>query len=137
LDRRGSAHRRQKASTTALASAGIGRLKYDPGYPHPVRKPTRKQLDALVEQAIVDCYNDDEQLTGLYTMIADNLMTPFSTQVLGVDVTVEDVDLRGNDIVAICARGAMRQAIPILELPLPNPPPAGAEWIDAYRHWVA
>ena len=35
------------------------------GYPHPVRKPSRVQLDALVEQATVDCYNDDEQLTGL------------------------------------------------------------------------
>jgi len=102
-----------------------------------VRKPTRKQLETLVEQAVVDCYNDDEQLTGLYTMIADNLATPFPTRILGVDVIVEDVDLRGNDIVAICARGAARQAIPILELPLPNPPPAGVEWIDAYRHWVA
>jgi len=92
-----------------------------------VRKPTRKQLETLVEQAVVDCYNDDEQLTGLYTMIADNLATPFPTRILGVDVIVEDVDLRGNDIVAICARGAARQAIPILELPLPNPPPAGVE----------
>lgn len=92
-----------------------------------MRKPTRKQLETLVEQAVVDCYNDDEQLTGLYTMIADNLATPFPTRILGVDVIVEDVDLRGNDIVAICARGAARQAIPILELPLPNPPPAGVE----------
>jgi hypothetical protein len=94
------------------APAGIGRLNFDPAYSHRVRKPTRKRLDALVEQAIVDCYNDDEQLTGLYTMIADNLVTPFSTQVVGVEVTVEGVDLRGNDIVALCARGTMRQAIP-------------------------
>jgi hypothetical protein len=102
-----------------------------------MRQPSRKQLDALIEQATVDCYNDDEQITGLYTMIADNLATPFPTRILGVDVTVEDVDLRGRyDIVAICARGTLRQAIPILELPLPTPPPDGAEWIDAYRHWA-
>jgi hypothetical protein len=109
------------------------------GYAHPVRsrKQSRKQLDALVEQATVDCYNDDEQLTGLYTMIEDNLVIPFSTRILGVDVTVEDVDLRGNGIVAICSRGTVRQAVPILELPLPTPPPDGAEWIEAYRHWAA
>jgi len=96
-----------------------------------------KDLDSLIEQATVDCYNDDEQLTGLYTMITDHLAPPFPTQVLGLDVIVEDVDLHGRfDIVAICARGSIRQAVPILDLPLPTPQPAGAEWIEAYRRWV-
>ncbi|WP_327008023.1 calcium-binding protein [Dactylosporangium sp. NBC_01737] len=96
---------------------------------------SRAQLDALVEDATVDCYNEDEQLTGLYTMIEDNLALPFATQVLGVEVTVRKVDLRGQRIVAICHRGRERQAIAILDLPLPDPPPDGSEWIDAYRHW--
>jgi hypothetical protein len=38
--------------------------------------------------------------------------------------------------VAICCRDQVRQAIPILDLPLPTPPPVGAEWIEAYRHWL-
>ena len=101
-----------------------------------MKKRSRVQLDALVEQATVDCYNDEEQLTGLYTMIEDNLACPFTTRILGVDVTVDSVDLRGNDIVAICKRGGVRQVIPILELPLPSPAPDGAEWIEAYRHWA-
>jgi len=49
---------------------------------------SRARLDALVEEATVDCYNEDEQLTGLYTMIDENLAVPFTTQVLGVEVTV-------------------------------------------------
>jgi len=61
-------------------------------------------LDELVEEAIVDCYNESEQVTGLYTMIEDNLAVPFGTAVLGVPVTVV--------------------------------PPAGSEWIAAYRHWL-
>ena len=36
---------------------------------------------------------------------------------------------------AICSRGKATQAIPILDLPMPNPRPEGAEWIDAYRRW--
>lgn len=96
---------------------------------------SRSQLDALVEEATVNCYNDDEQVTGLFTMIEDNLALPFTTQVLGVDVTVRRVDLPGNRIVAICHRGRQRQVIDILDLPLPDPPPNGAEWIEAYRHW--
>ncbi len=39
-------------------------------------------------------------------------------------------------IVAICAGGKYRQAIPILDLPLPDPPPQGTEWIAAYRRWA-
>jgi hypothetical protein len=39
-------------------------------------------------------------------------------------------------IVAICRRGAQRQKIPILDLPLPSPQPDGWEWIAAYRHWA-
>ncbi len=95
------------------------------------------QLDALVAQATVDCYNEDEQVTGLFTLIEDNLATPFETHVLGTSVTVERVDLaRSGQIVAICSREQTRQAIPLLDLPLPTPTPAGAEWIDAYRHWA-
>ena len=97
---------------------------------------SRSQLDALVEEAIVDAYNEDEQLTGLFTMIEDNLAVPFTTEVLGVEVTVRRVDLTDSGIVAICYRGRIKQAIGILDLPLPTPPPEGAQWIEAYRHWA-
>jgi hypothetical protein len=91
----------------------------------------------MVEEATVDCYNEDEQATGLFTMIEENLEVPFETRVLaGVSVAVASVDLTdSNQIVAMCRRDGLRQAIPILDLPLPTPPPAGAEWIEAYRRW--
>ena len=62
--------------------------------------------------------------------------TGFSAM-LGVEVTVERVDMTDDgQIVAVCARGRSRQCVPILELPLPDPPPAGTEWIDAFRRWA-
>jgi hypothetical protein len=97
---------------------------------------SKARLDQLVEEAIVDSDDESEQAVGLYTMIADNLALPFETMVLGVPVTVERVDLTPRDeIVAVCRRSGVRQTVPILDLPLPSPPPAGAEWIQAYRHW--
>jgi hypothetical protein len=62
------------------------------------------ELDELVEQAVVDAYGDDEQMTGLYTMIEDNLALPFTTTVLGVEANVAGVDLTDSGIVAICTR---------------------------------
>jgi len=54
-----------------------------------------------------------------------------------VEVVVEEIDLTENEeIVAVCVRGDQRQRIPILELPLPRPAPAGSEGIDAYRRWA-
>jgi hypothetical protein len=41
-----------------------------------------------------------------------------------------------DQIIAICRRRGIRQAIPLSDLPLPSPAPARSEWIDAYRHWL-
>ena len=88
------------------------------------------------QEATVDAYNESEQTTGWFTMIDENLAVPFETTVLGVQVTVERVDLNESEqIVALCKRGRNRQSLPILDLPLPTPPPDGAEWIEAYRQW--
>jgi hypothetical protein len=85
----------------------------------------------MIEQATVDAYGDSEQITGWFTMIEENLAVPFETKVLGVPITVERVDLdRGEQIVAICRRGRMRQSLPIIDLPLQTPLPDGAEWVE-------
>jgi hypothetical protein len=57
---------------------------------------------------------------GLFNMIEENFHLPFATIVLGIQVTVENIDLNDAwEIVAVCARGPERQRIPIVDLPLP------------------
>ena len=91
----------------------------------------------MIEEATVDCYNEFEEATGLFTMLEENLALPFTTVILGVQVTVQKVDITERDeIFAVCRRGRERQKVPILDLPLPDPRPEGSEWIDAYRRWV-
>jgi len=98
---------------------------------------SNRMLDQMIEEAIVDAYGDSEQTTGFYTMLEDNLTVPFETEILGIKVTVDRIDMTDDEqIVAVCARGKSSQRVPILELPLPDPPPRGAEWIDAYRRWA-
>ncbi|UQA94222.1 calcium-binding protein [Streptomyces halobius] len=94
-------------------------------------------LEALIAEATVDAYGEDEQLTGLFTMIEENLAVPFTTTVLGVEVNVIGVDLTEDGRVVVrCARGAVRQNIGVLDLPLPDPAPEGSHWIEAYRYWA-
>ena len=103
----------------------------------PERGPSRDQLDRLIEQATVDCYNESEECTGLFEMINESLDIPFMTTILGVVVTVTAIDITDDDrIVAVCRRGRDVLRVALLELPMPDPRPEGAEWIDAYRHWA-
>jgi hypothetical protein len=104
------------------------------------RRPriSQARLVEMIEEATVDCYTESEQITGWFTVIEKNLAAPFETMVLGVPVTVERIDLnRDEQIVAVCRRGRDRRSLPILDLPLRTPTPAGAEWIEAYRRWLS
>jgi hypothetical protein len=87
-----------------------------------ISKSRKTRLDALVAEAVVDCYGEAEQITGLYTMMDSHSSVPFRTTVLGVPVTVERVDLnQREEIVAVCRRARIRQTVPILDVPLPSP----------------
>jgi hypothetical protein len=101
------------------------------------KEASAAKLDEMIEEAIVDAYGESEQIVGFYTMLEDNLALPFETDVLGVEVTVERLDLTNDEqIVAVCSRGKTKQRVPLLELPLPSPLPAGADWIAAFRRWA-
>lgn len=96
----------------------------------------KAKLEKLIEEAVVDAYNETEQAVGFLTMMQEHLEVPFSANVLGVEVVVEKVDMtRDGRIVAVCRRDNIRQRIGILDLPLPTPAPAGTDWIAAYRQW--
>jgi len=98
--------------------------------------PSKARIRALIEEAVVDAYGEEEQRTGFLTMLEEYLAVPFQTEILGIPITVEQILLTDDEqIVAICSRGRFRQRISILDLPLPRPVPAGAEWIEAYRAW--
>jgi len=94
-------------------------------------------LDKLIAEATVDCYNESEEIGGIFTMLEENLAVPFTTKLLGVEVTVERIDMNeAGEIVAVCRRGHERERFSILDLPLPELRPRGAEWIDAFRRWA-
>jgi hypothetical protein len=95
-----------------------------------------EELDALVDEATTDAYSEDEQLGGFAVMIEDNLEVPFETTVLGMTVTVQKVTQTETGIVADCVRDGHHQAISVLDLPLPEPPPVGAQRIAACRRWA-
>ncbi|MBU1206666.1 MAG: calcium-binding protein [Proteobacteria bacterium] len=118
----------------------MGNLQKSAKRKGPRKRATRAgalHLERLIAEATVDCYNESEEIAGIFTMLEEELAVPFMTKLLGVEVTVERVDLNdAGEIVAVCRRGREHQRIPVLDLPLPERRPRGAEWIDAYRRWA-
>ena len=97
---------------------------------------SEEELDALIEEATVDCYNEYEQLTGFDCCITDNLEVPFETDLLGEKVTVESIGPNdANELVATCKKGKHTLKVSLDELLLPNPPPKGSKWVQAYLLW--
>jgi hypothetical protein len=100
------------------------------------RRLSNARLDELIEEALTDAYGQSAQMTGFYTMLENDLRLPFETQILGVVASVECIDTTEDDqLVAVCRKGKTKQRISLSELPMPSPPPKGAEWIVAYRYW--
>ena len=124
----------QECSKPVLVHMDIRKLKPEPDMNLP--SLSKAKLEALIEEVIVDAYNEDEQNVGLLTMMQEHLALPFSVSILGVEAIVEKVDMtRDGRVVAVCQRNGVRQKIEILDLPLPTPAPVGAEWIAAYSYW--
>lgn len=97
-------------------------------------KVTESELEALIEEAVVDAYDDEERRMGFFNALEENLEVPFETVVLGVPVEVTEITLNdAQEMVAVCSHGKHTQHIPLVDLPLPSPPPEGFAWIEAYR----
>lgn len=129
-----------KPGSTAQKAAPPELVVWHKAKPKPAvkasRVPSAQQIAEMIEEATVDAYGEDEVAAGWYCAIQDNLEMPFTTEVLGTEVEVVDIDLTSrNEIVAVCKRGKHTQRVPVLDLSLPEPPPEGYAWIEAFRQW--
>lgn len=91
-----------------------------------------------LEEATVDAYGDDEQHTGLLTMIQDQVEFPFRGVVLGEEVDVVDMEWPDDDpfgLDLVCERGGKRYRIEARSVELIEPLPEGYLYIAAYLGW--
>jgi hypothetical protein len=95
------------------------------------------ELDELIAEITVDCYNEDEQLSGLLTAFSDELALPLNAELLDISVLVLGFDMRGSgrELTARCRHGVTDGEIALADLTFP----AGsvAAWLHAaYRRFL-
>ena len=101
-------------------------------------KVTSRHLRKLIEEAIVDCYTEDEQHGAFLVMFQDRVLCPFKALVVGEEVEVRGFDWDGTPqgIVAICRRKGRTFRVNATALQWAGRPRGGADWFDAYRAWL-
>lgn len=98
----------------------------------------KSKLEDLIHRALADADDDEQQQMAFYEALEENLKFPFRTAVAGSPVVVRGLEVGEDDeILAVCVRDGQKVGVPLLDLPLLKPPPKGAEWLEAYRLWVA
>jgi hypothetical protein len=96
-------------------------------------------LDALVDEVIVDAYGEDEQLSAFRQAFEENGRFPVPVSVVGTVVDMIAVDYEGDErrgLVAVCRRDGRRHPVSLLDVAPAGPLPlATARLLAAYRRW--
>jgi hypothetical protein len=95
------------------------------------------QLDALIEEITVDCYDEDEQLQGFQNAFDEDASFPCTGTVIGEDVQVLSVTTATNrrELIAACQRNDHQYEIALLDIDLTADPDT-TRLIAAYRRWI-
>jgi hypothetical protein len=100
----------------------------------------QKRLDELLEQATVDCYDEEEEFTGVLNTLDDNLSFPLQAEAMGEQVEVIGLDSRRSSlrkgIVARVRKGGREYSVGLADLHFVDPDPVSAEWLAMYRYWA-
>ncbi|MDX1929678.1 MAG: hypothetical protein SFV81_24340 [Pirellulaceae bacterium] len=95
-------------------------------------------IDAAYEQATTDCYGEDEQATGLFCALYDELICPWQAKVTGEIVTVVDVEQAVDDrygIDMVIERNGKTYRIEARSVEPLKPLPDGHLFLAAYLQW--
>lgn len=110
---------------SSAAGISVPRLSAAPGVQRPApqgpgpigeddrchRRSLVKELDELIAEIVVDCYDEDECMTAFCTVLGDEIPVPFTTVFLGIPVDVIAIGAgRAPGVVATCCRGKERPA---------------------------
>jgi hypothetical protein len=100
----------------------------------------KTRLEALLAEAVVDCYDEEEEFVGVLTALGDQLNFPLLARALGDDVTVIGLNDSRSDlrrgIVARVRKAGREYNVALSELEFVNPDAASAEWLEVYRYWL-
>lgn len=103
------------------------------------KKHNDDDLDALLEEILVDAYGEDEQLWSLRQAFEENVTFPADVLILGVPVSVMEIDYDGNERRGLTAKCRRKDdaihVVAAADVIFPEGT-IGAFHVAAYRKWL-
>jgi Calcium binding len=95
-------------------------------------------LQTLIEEITVDCYNDDEELMGFENAFDEQAAFPCPGTVIGEEVTILSVATKNGrrELLATCEHHGRRYELALLDVDL-HSDPATERLVAAYRYWAS
>ena len=100
-------------------------------------RPADRELDSLIDDITIDCYDEDEALTGFEAAFDEDARLPCPGTVIGERVTVISIGLRNGrrELIATCQRAGHHHDIALLDVTV-DAHPNLSRLIAAYRRWL-
>jgi hypothetical protein len=95
------------------------------------------ELDSLIAEITIDCYDEDEALTGFENAFDEDTRYPIPGRVVGEDVEVLNIGTTNgrHELIATCQRAGRRYEIALLDININAEPPV-SQLLAAYRRWL-
>ena len=101
---------------------------------------SEERLEALLEEAIVDCYDEEEEFMGVLITVDEKVNWPLLATLAGMPVEVlglsESASSTRRGIVARIRRGGKEYTAALADLTFGKMDESSAEWLAMYRWWA-
>jgi len=102
------------------------------------RKLSDEEIEEMISEAMVDCYDDEEAFMGILCTLSDNIKFPFKAKAMGDTVDVICIDDRkssqGRGIIAKVRKQGKEYNIGLAELEI-EPDSENDKWFEMYHYW--
>lgn len=95
-------------------------------------------IRSAMDEATVDAYDPEEQISGLFNVLVDELEFPFQVSVLGEKLTATNIEMARGDNLGLdllVDRNGQTYRIEVRSVELVEPLPEGHLTLAAYLHW--
>jgi len=98
------------------------------------------KLKALLAEATMHCYDEDESFWGLFCTLQMRLSFPLRASVGGETATLVGLDEPSSGleqgVMVRVQKGGQEGAVALAGLEVLGPDPASGEWLAVYRYWL-
>ena len=99
-----------------------------------------ERLKALIEEATVSCYDEEEAFWGIFCALQMNVSFPLRAAVGGEGTNLIGLDEPSSSpqggVMARVEKSGQEETVALTALELVDADPVSAEWLAAYRYWL-